>query len=106
LSETKGRFQLNVRLPIAFDGQSQMEIDFLNEPLRIVVELDGSQHLSDAETYRRDRRKDRLLQQNGYLILRFLAEDIGKDRDGVLDSILQSLTGRERSRSDIMRATK
>src|SRR5881409_1289496 len=104
--ETKGRFQLNVRVPIAFDGQSQMEVDFLNEPLRIVVELDGSQHLSDPEAYRRDRRKDRLLQQNGYLILRFLAEDIGKDLDDVLDSILQSLTGRERARSDIMRATK
>jgi very-short-patch-repair endonuclease len=106
LRETKGHFELNVRVPIAFDGQSQMEVDFLYESLRIVVELDGSQHLSDPEAYRRDRRKDRLLQQNGYLILRFLAEDVGKDLDGVLDSILQSLTGRERSMSNIMRATK
>ena len=98
LPETKGRFQLNVRIPIAFDGQSQMEVDFVNEALRIAIELDGSQHLSDAEAYRRDRRKDRLLQQNGYLVLRFLAEDVGKDLDGVLDSILQSLAGRERLR--------
>jgi very-short-patch-repair endonuclease len=82
-----------------------MEVDFLNEPLRIVVELDGAQHLSDAEAYRRDRRKDRLLQQNGYLVLRFLAEDVGKDLDGVLDSILQSLAGRERSTSNV-RVTK
>jgi superfamily II DNA or RNA helicase/very-short-patch-repair endonuclease len=105
LSETKGLFQLNVRVPIAFDGQSQMEVDFLNQSLRIVVELDGAQHLSDAEAYRRDRRKDRLLQQNGYLVLRFLAEDVGKDLDGVLDSILQSLAGRERSTSNV-RVTK
>jgi very-short-patch-repair endonuclease len=97
LPATKDRFQLNVRVPIPFDGQSQMEIDFLNETLRIAVELDGSQHLSDAEAYRRDRRKDRLLQQNGYLVLRFLAEDVGTDLDGVLDAILQSLAGRERS---------
>ena len=62
--------------------------------------------LSNPEAYRRDRRKDRLLQQNGYLILRFLAEDVGKDLDGVLDSILQSLTGRARSMSNMMRATK
>jgi very-short-patch-repair endonuclease len=96
--ETKGRFRLNVRVPIPFDGQSQMEIDFVNEALRIAIELDGSQHLSDAEAYRRDRRKDRLLQQNGYLVLRFLAEDVGKDLDGVLDSILQSLAGWERLR--------
>src|SRR5262249_54995401 len=106
LPETKGRFQLTVGVPIAFEGQSQMEVDFLNEPLRIVLELDGSQHLSDPEAYRRDRRKDRLLQHNGYLILRFLAEDIGKDLDGILDSILQSLTGRERLRSNIMRASR
>jgi len=98
LSETKGCFQLNVRIPIAFDGQSQMEVDFANEALRIAIGLDGSQHLSDAEAYRRDRRKDRLLQQNGYLVLRFLAEDVGKDLDAVLDSILQSLAGRKRLR--------
>ncbi len=96
LSETKGRFQLNVHVPIPFDGQGQMEVDFLLKTLRIVIELDGPQHLSDVEAYRRDRRKDRLLQQNGYLVLRFLAEDIGKDLDGVLDSILQSMAGRER----------
>ena len=76
-----------------------MEIDFLNEALRIAVELDGSQHFSDAEAYRRDRRKDRLLQQNGYLVLRFLAEDVGKDLDGVLDATLQSLASRDRSGS-------
>jgi len=29
-----------------------------------------------AEAYRRDRRKDILLQENGYLVLRFLAEDV------------------------------
>ena len=98
LPDAKGWFQLNVRVPVPFDGQSQMEIDFVNEALRIAIELDGSQHLSDAEAYRRDRRKDRLLQQNGYLVLRFLAEDVGKDLDGVLDSILQSLAGRDRLR--------
>jgi very-short-patch-repair endonuclease len=101
LPETKGRFHLNVPVPIAFDGQSQMEVDFLNEPLRIVVELDGSQHFSDPEAYRRDRRKDLLLQQNGYLILRFLAEDVGRHLDSVLDSVLQSLLARERLRSTL-----
>jgi very-short-patch-repair endonuclease len=83
-----------------------MEVDFLNELLRILLELDCSQHLSDPEAYRRDRRKDRLLQQNGYLILRFLAEDISKDLDRVLDSILESLIGREQSRSNSVYGTK
>jgi Oxygenase, catalysing oxidative methylation of damaged DNA len=52
-------------------------------------------HLSDAEAYRQDRRKDRLLQQSGYLVLWFLAEDVGKDLTVVLDSqiIPASLAG-------------
>ena len=96
LSGTRGRFELNANVPIPFDGLSQMEVDFLCEHFRIAFEVDGPQHLSDPETYRRDRRKDRLLQQNGYLVLRFLAEDAVKDLGSVLDSILQSLTGRAR----------
>jgi superfamily II DNA or RNA helicase len=92
LSATKGRFQLNADLPIPFDGLSQMEVDFLCDASRLVVEIDGAQHLSDAGAYRRDRRRDRLLQENGYMVLRFLAEDLAKDLNGVLDAILRSLT--------------
>ena len=47
-----------------------MEVDFLCAGARIVVEVDGAQHLSDADAYRRDRRKDRVPQENGYLVLR------------------------------------
>jgi very-short-patch-repair endonuclease len=60
----------------------------------LVIEVDGAMHLGDAEAYRRDRHKDRLLQENGYTVLRFLAEDLAKDLDTVLDAVLRSLTGR------------
>ena len=46
------------------------------------------------KAYRRDRRKDLLLQENGYLVLRFLAEDIGIHLDEVLDAIERALTNR------------
>jgi very-short-patch-repair endonuclease len=62
--------------------------------------LDGAQHLSDTEAYRRDRRKDMLLQQHGYFLLRFLAEDVGKHLDLVLDTILAMLVHRENSRKN------
>jgi very-short-patch-repair endonuclease len=91
LQATQGRFELNVRLPIAFDGQSQIEADLLCAESRVVIELDGAPHLADAASYRRDRRKDLLLQENGYRILRFLAEDVGKELATVLDTILRSL---------------
>ncbi len=92
LAATNGKFRLNAELPIPFDGWGRMEVDLLSAPSRIAIELDGGQHLGDADAYRRDRRKDALLQENGYLILRFLAEDVGKHLDRVLDAILRALS--------------
>lgn len=94
LIETRGRFRLNESLPIAFDNQGRMEVDFLDAEARLVLEIDGSQHLGDPVAYRRDRRKDSMLQQNGYLILRFLAEDLSRDLDGILDAILRAISNR------------
>ncbi len=96
LPETAGRFRLNVELPIALDGWGRMEVDLLCQEARIALELDGAQHLADAAAYRRDRRKDLLLQENGYIVLRFLAEDVGKELDTVLDAILRTLASRRR----------
>ena len=98
LPETAGRFRLNVKLPIPFDGWSQMEVDLLYGKSRVAIELDGAQHLENADAYRRDRRKDLLLQENGYIVLRFLAEDVGKHLDSVLDAIKRVLVRRSEFR--------
>jgi superfamily II DNA or RNA helicase/very-short-patch-repair endonuclease len=92
LPETRGRFRLNADLAVPFDGFGRMEIDLLCEDSRVVVEIDGAQHLADPVAYRRDRRKDQLLQENGYFVLRCLAEDLAKELDSVLDGILRALS--------------
>jgi superfamily II DNA or RNA helicase len=97
LPETAGKFSLNAELPIPFDGRGAMEVDLLCAQARVAIELDGAQHLNDAEAYRRDRRKDALLQANGFFVLRFLAEDVGKHLGDVLDAILRALAGRQRA---------
>ena len=97
LPQTVGKFHLNADLPIAFDGQGDMEVDLCCAEARLAVELDGPQHLADVTAYRRDRRKDHLLQENGFFVLRFLAEDVGKHLDDVLHTILRVLTHRART---------
>ncbi|MBS0655600.1 MAG: DEAD/DEAH box helicase family protein, partial [Verrucomicrobia bacterium] len=99
LAQTKGLFRLNVELSIPFDGWGRMEVDLLSANTRIAIELDGPQHLGSADAYRRDRRKDMLLQQNGYTVLRFLTEDVGKSLDDVLDIILRSLAHHDQRRA-------
>ena len=76
------------------DGFGTLEVDLLCADARVAVELDGAQHLADPVAYRRDRRKDQLLQENGYLVVRVLAEDVGRDLDSVLDAILRALSHR------------
>jgi superfamily II DNA or RNA helicase/very-short-patch-repair endonuclease len=91
LPTTADRFRLNADLPIPFDTHGRMEVDLLCEELHLVIELDGGQHLADAEAYRRDRRKDAALQECGYFVIRFLTEDLGQHLDSVLDTIQRTL---------------
>ncbi len=104
LPDTAGLFRLNVQLPIPFDSRGHMEVDLLCAEARIAIELDGGQHLADPEAYRRDRRKDILLQENGYFVLRFLAEDVGKHLDAILDTIQRTLVHRRLQPAGITQA--
>jgi hypothetical protein len=90
LPATKARFGLNIDLPIPFEGAGRREVDLLCAEARLAIELDGSQHFDSPEANRRDRRKDMLLQEHGYFVLRFLAEDVGQQ----LDAILRALSHR------------
>ncbi len=99
-----GRFRLNAALPIPFDGEGRMEVDLLDAEAKVAVELDGPHHRDGAEAYRRDRRKDALLQEHGYFVLRFLVEDVVQDLDRVLDAILRAVGRRRRGGGGLPRA--
>ena len=94
LAQTRSRFRLNSELPIPFDGWGRLEVDLACADARIAIEIDGSQHLADTEAYRRDRRKDQLLQEDGWFVLRFLAGDVVERLDAVLDTVLRALAHR------------
>ncbi|QVL33998.1 DUF559 domain-containing protein [Telmatocola sphagniphila] len=93
--ETVGFFYLNQRLEFRH-GTQWAEGDLVSPKLRLAIEIDGLYfHLSDEKAYRRDRRKDWEYQRNGYLVLRFLAEDILPDMEVILDTIMSAVAFRK-----------
>jgi hypothetical protein len=93
---TAGRFELNGRLAIRF-GPDAAEVDLLSRRDQIAIEIDGYHHFSDAERYRRDRRKDLLLQAHGLLVVRLLAEDVMRDPITCVNTVCQALAARRRT---------
>ena len=94
LLRTKGLFTLNGRIDVPFGPNPFMEVDLLCGAKRLAVEIDGAFHFTDAEHYRRDRRKDFLLQKNGYLVLRFPAEDVTHRLTQIMDEIAAAIWSR------------
>ncbi len=91
LPETAGRFELNATLDFKF-GSRPAEVDLLCRSPRIAIELDGYFHFLAPDGYRRDRTKDWELQRRGFVVLRFLAEDVIPQLESIRDRILEAFT--------------
>ncbi|HET7504735.1 MAG TPA: DUF559 domain-containing protein [Kofleriaceae bacterium] len=95
---TTGRFRLNESLSVRF-GPAAAEIDLLSRADRIAIEIDGVHHFADLHAYRRDRRKDLLLQTQGFIVVRLLAEDVMRDVRSAVTSVCQALAYRLEERA-------
>lgn len=98
LPATAGRFELNADAGFRF-GPRAAEIDLLAREWRIAIEIDGYFHFRDADGYRRDRSKDWELQSRGFLVLRFLADDIIPRLEEIRDRILAAVALRTAERT-------
>ena len=78
LENAKFRFQAPIE---------QYVTDFACHGAKLVVELDGSQHMGSSA----DRERDRVLETAGYRVLRFWNSDIFGNLDGVLEEIRQAV---------------
>jgi hypothetical protein len=94
---TKGRFELNGYLSVRF-GADAAEVDLLGRQDRIAIEIDGYHHFTDADAYRRDRRKDVLLQSQGLFVIRVLAEDVVRDPKQAVNMVCQAIASRPEHR--------
>jgi very-short-patch-repair endonuclease len=63
-------------------------VDFFCADAKLIVELDGGQHIQNSE---RDADRTRVLESMGYLVLRFWNHDLIRNTDGVLEEILSTI---------------
>lgn len=63
-------------------------VDFCAPREKLVIELDGSQHLEQQEY---DNERSEFLQSKGYRVLRFWNNDVMNDLEGVMRVILEAL---------------
>ena len=60
-------------------------VDFVCHAERLIIEIDGGQH---AEQSQADTRRTEFLEAEGYRVLRFWNNEVLKNLDGVLDTIV------------------
>lgn len=62
--------------------------DFFSPKAKLVIELDGSQHLIQEEY---DTERTKYLESMGYTVIRFWNNDVKKDMDSVIRAIIQAM---------------
>ena len=65
-------------------------VDFFCPGAKLVIEVDGSQHYSDAMT-EKDRIRDEYMRKHGLKVLRYTDTEVLKNIEGVVENILENL---------------
>ena len=62
-------------------------VDFINLERKIIIEVDGGQHLEN----KKDKLRDKWLEEQGYEVLRFWDNEVITNIEGVMESIRKKL---------------
>ena len=79
---------------LAFRRQVPMAgfiVDFVCHERRLIVEIDGATHAGDVDIVR-DASRTRLLEQDGFRVIRFWNNDVMMNLDGVLSRLEDELS--------------
>ena len=68
-------------------------VDFVCREEKLVIEIDGATHSTDEER-RRDAKREEFLCKLGYRITRFRNDEVYRNMEGVLETILAALERR------------
>jgi very-short-patch-repair endonuclease len=94
-AERKLWFALRDRRFVNFKSRRQVSIgpfiaDFVCYDARVVIEVDGGQHAESMS----DVQRDRWFAANDFIVVRFWNNDVLSNREGVLTSLLETLSRR------------
>lgn len=68
-------------------------VDFCAPKAKLVIEIDGSQHL-ETQNIEKDRKRDAYLSSLGLLVLRFDSRQALKETEGVLEVVYRAIQDR------------
>jgi len=80
-----GRWKLRRQHPI-----DRYIVDFVSLEGKLIVEVDGVTHATDAEL-KRDTVRTRILESVGFIVVRVSSTDVSENLDGVLEMIDRTL---------------
>lgn len=64
-------------------------VDFYAPAVRLVIELDGESHYTDAQARDRDAERDAILAHDGIGVLRFTNEEVMRNLNDVCERIVE-----------------
>ena len=91
---SRGLFHLNQKVGLRWPSGRPLELDLSARDQLLAVEVDGPHHFGDLDAWRRDRKKDLILQIGGWLVVRALASDVMNSLDSVEETVLEALRSR------------
>lgn len=68
-------------------------VDIIARESKVIIELDGAHH-SKSKQKKYDADRTEFLEEQGYVVIRFLDNDILNNTDGALESILEAINSR------------
>lgn len=71
-------------------------VDFCSPKAKLIIELDGSQHLEQQEY---DKERTQFLESQGYKVIRFWNNQVMNEMDGVILAIIHALEENQKGQS-------
>lgn len=79
---------------ISFQREEQISryrVDFIDESRKLIVELNGHENHKSKEDRTYDAKRDRKLQREGYIVIRFTGSEIHNDPPACAEEVLQTI---------------